>query len=78
MTLREFKALIDRIYAHADPSDTVAVKVSGGCSGASEVISAHTGFDWDEGRIILTTQEALEICVGENAMSGRKVKGAGK
>lgn len=71
MTLREFKALIDKIYAHADPSDTVAVEVSGGCSGTSTVISAHTGFDWNEGKIILVTKEPLQICVSRDTKEYR-------
>ena len=71
MTLREFKTLIDRIYAHGNHSDTVAVVVSGGCSGTSTVIAAHTGFDWNEGKIILVTKEPLQICVNRDTKEYR-------
>lgn len=65
MNLKEFKEHIDHQYAVARyPEQTkVCVEVyrvgSVGATPAVEIINAYSGFDWDSGKFILTTEENL-------------------
>ena len=74
MKLSEFRrridALADAQTLHSDPEVTVRVYRNGvGGTPTSPIISVSPGFDWDSGKVIITTEDVLFCRKRKNSVS---------
>lgn len=62
MTVNQFIGWLNEHRGHLSGDETLAVRASGGLCGSGHAVDQiSVGFDWDSGKVILTTKTPLTL-----------------